>query len=287
MKPNFKNLRLLTVTMLSIFGLAISVSIAQQKMPTQLFMHTDTIYLNEQQTTSLAFEQPILQVDRGSADLLAQRSDFAPDLLQLKAAKADFLTTNLSVLCQNGVLHCITVAYCAHPKSVGYPIAAYPPRRKEQPQEYGQSSYAEFTANAQQASQCIDPSLSLTQRSQQIEIALRGLFIRGEHMYFHFSICNRSYIPYDVERLSLSLRDSKRAKRTAFQEIELSPSYVSGSLGRIASRSSTSLVLVYPKMTLAKGKHIQVRLGEQGGSRHIQFRIKNKHLQRAIPLIQY
>lgn len=264
--------------------LAPCIPSVQAQTHTRLLAHTDTVWLSEHKTTNITFDSPIAHVDRGSADILVQRSAVAPDLLQLKAAQEGFTQTNLSVLCGDGVLHHFSVGYERNPASHLLRVASAPGASPEEP---AATPLDRYRTHALQALQRIDPSVQLEQTSKQISIVLKGIFVQQDQMYFHFILKNSSYIPFDISRFMLSIRDAKRTKRTAFQEIEIRPLLVLGDIRRLASRASVSLVVVTDKITLHDGKRLHLQIAEDRGARHQQFTIKNKHLLKAIPLLNY
>lgn len=260
--------------------LALSLNVNGQHN-TRLFAQRDTLQLNERKTTNMAFTGAILQVDRGSADILVQRSPVAANLLQIKAAKENFAETNLSVLCDDGILHSFCVRYAAQPTSYLWQVTN---SLQKQASAHVDTPISRYGSRARQALQK-NPSLHLRQEKKQIGIELNGIFIHQDQMYFQFLLTNKSYIPFDIARFALQIRDNRRSKRKAVQELQVQPLYVLGDVTRLPSHSAVRIVVVTDKITLQEGKHLQLQCLEDRGARHQQFTIKNKYLLKALPLV--
>src|SRR4051812_43764006 len=69
------------------------------------------LQLAERYTTNLIFPFAIVGVDLGSGDVIAKKMGKTENVLLLKAGKAHFLPTNVSVYLKNGVLYSFRVTY--------------------------------------------------------------------------------------------------------------------------------------------------------------------------------
>ena len=254
---------------------------AQSSIKTYARVHRDTLKINEKQTTNILFAHPITVFDRGSADILAQRSPMAADLLQIKASGTGFENTNLSVLCADGSLHVFNISYEQNPTKLIWEVGDLQP---DPVNDSATQARKRYHARALKVAQLLVPSISVGREKQQIGLRLNGIYISEDQMYFHVKLTNKSYIPFDISRLALYSSDGKRARRGAHQEIEIPPLYVLGDVRRLERRSAHSVVLVTPKLSLGKGKELRLQLWEDQGGRHQQLVIKNKHLIKAVPL---
>ncbi|MEO7047681.1 MAG: DUF4138 domain-containing protein, partial [Ferruginibacter sp.] len=79
-------------------------------------------------------------------------------------------------------------------------------------------------------------------KKYQMKFTLNGLFVRRNVMYYQINIGNRSNINYDIDQLRFFIRDKKKAKRTATQEIEIKPLYVQNDTTSIAGTSERIIV---------------------------------------------
>ena len=113
---------------------------------------------------------------------------------------------------------------------------------------------------------------------------LNGLFIHDNVMYYRIKMVNRSNINYDIDQLRFFIRDRKKAKRTATQEIEIKPLYVQNDTPTVRGQSQHIFVVALPKFTIPDQKYLAVQLMEKNGGRHLEVDIHNKALVRATVL---
>ncbi|MEJ7829531.1 MAG: DUF4138 domain-containing protein, partial [Segetibacter sp.] len=71
-------------------------------------------------TTNLIFPYSIKSVDRGSADVLAQKAKGVENILLVKAGKENFAETNLSVITTDGKLYSFVVDYINNPAAINF-----------------------------------------------------------------------------------------------------------------------------------------------------------------------
>lgn len=221
-------------------------------------------------TTSLIFPYAVRHVDRGTADVLVQPVKGAENILLLKAACAGFAETNLSVVTEDGSLYSFLVTYQPAPSLLTYelPLKTAPPP-------------------AQVAAKLRDNPLTLRgigDRAWGVKATLQGLYIQGAVMYFQLCLKNDSPVDYPLGYLRFAVRDPRKAKRTAVQEVELSPLYTLGNTTGIKAFRTEMIVVALPAFTLPDQTYLAIEVGEKSGGRHLSFPVKNRTLLRAVPL---
>lgn len=105
---------------------------------------------------------------------------------------------------------------------------------------------------------------------------LDGLFIKDEVMYYRVRLQNHSNINYDIEQLRFFIRDQKKSKRTATQELEVEPLYIHGDTSVVLSQSEHVFVFAVPKFTIPDQKYLTIQLMEKNGGRNLKLIIYNK-----------
>lgn len=105
---------------------------------------------------------------------------------------------------------------------------------------------------------------------------LNGLFIHDNIMYLRVSISNKTNINYDIDQLRFYIRDQKKAKRTATQELEINPLYIKGDTSVIAGETERVFVYAVPKFTIPDKKYLTIELMEKNGGRHLKIKVRNK-----------
>ncbi len=241
--------------------------------------------ISSQKTTNLIFPYAIKSVDRGSADVLVQKAKGVENVLQVKSARDTFQETNLSVIAGDGLLYSFVLNYANQPtvlnlelvnKPMGYqPIAIF---SQEQDNQRRMLTVSEFVSA--KLSTISGPS----DRKSDVGMWLSGLFIRDNVMYYQIELENKSNVCYDIDQLRFFIRDKKKSKRTASQELEQVPLSIHGNVTVIHEQSIQVLVVALSKFTIPDKKELIVQLMEKNGGRHLSFKVKNKHIMWALPL---
>lgn len=229
-----------------------------------------TLAITTGKTTSLVFPYAVRHVDRGSADVLVQPVEGAGRILLLKAACPHFAETNLSVVTEDGSLYTFGVRYEPAPARWTYEL---PSRAAPPPNEVARS----LRDNP--------PTLRGVQdHAWGVRATLDGLYLQGDTMYYQLRLENRSPLDYTLDYLRFTVRDRKKARRTAVQEVELHPLHRSGGASGVKPHSSEVLVVALHALTLPDRKYLAIELGEKSGSRHLLLKVGNRRLLRAVPL---
>lgn len=232
-----------------------------------------TLCISTDKTTSLIFPFAIKHVDRGSQYVLAQQVKDVPTILLVKAAGNDFKETNLSVITEDGSLYSFVVCYDLHPSEWVY----YLPINNK-------------VTTAMYANGILDnaPTVKrLKDKKWHSTAEITGIYIKNEVMFYQLSIENSSSVDYTIDFIRFYIRDKKKGKRTAVQEIELKPIYTVGNLNKVKGKSTSKLVFALDKFTIPDAKQLIAQINEKNGGRHFSIRIKNRHLMQAITLPDY
>ncbi|WON93756.1 conjugative transposon protein TraN [Sphingobacterium sp. UGAL515B_05] len=233
-------------------------------------------------TTNLIFPYSIKSVDRGSADVLVQKAAGIENVLQVKAAVEDFQPTNLTIITAEGALYSFSLRYQPNPAFINLKVAdlAIPSIPIVQ-----FSPDIEYESQLKEIAQRIGNRQSFLSKinddKNDMMIALDGIYIKDDQLYFQFSLENNSQINYDIDGFRLYIRDAKRSKRTASQEVELQPTYTYGNLKRIEGKSKQTIVLAIKKFTIPDKKYLKIEIQELNGGRQLELKISNKTLLKA------
>jgi conjugative transposon TraN protein len=228
-------------------------------------------------TTSLVFKYPIVNVDRGSADFIAQRVKGVDNTLQIKATRKGFPETNLTVITADGNLHHFNVLYSAHPQTQTFVIDSAA-AEVEFADGLNIKEYQSKTDRILKAS-----GKGRLERHAQFKIilSLNAIYIEGNQVFYYLSIKNNSNVDYDVQSLRFFIRDSTKIKRTASQERELTPVFASESESRIKGKSTLRIVYALEKFTIPDAKTLDIELFEKNGGRNLNLRVGNNTIVNA------
>jgi conjugative transposon TraN protein len=232
-------------------------------------------------TTSIIFPTTITSVDRGSRDLLAQKARGVGNVLQVKAARASFPETNLTVITSDGVIHQFGVTFTKQPSTLVVLIGDS--SEVVNPKLIFQSDVTEFemkriTSSIVQSKRGVK---FVSDSNHKIGMSLRNIFIKDDIIFYHFRVTNSSNINYDVDFLRFFIRDKTKVKRTASQDVDVMPVYTYGNDDVIAANSETDIVYALNKFTIPDAKYLAVEMFERNGGRHINLRIRNRTIVNA------
>jgi conjugative transposon TraN protein len=222
-----------------------------------------------QKTTHLIFPASIRSVDRGTRDVLVQKTEGTENVLQVKAARPNFTETNLTVITEDGRLHSYRLCYAPDPAQLTFDMVSLSPDDSQRsvvlsgvadsPVRFsGQKvNPQELREEARRIVHAPRTVRGLKRGRHGIRLSVEGIYIHRDVLFCQLRLRNGSSIPYDVDFIRLSIRDRQGGKRTATQETEIQP------------------VLVYGDSQRVEG------MQEKGGGRHLSLRIRNRHLIRA------
>ena len=232
-------------------------------------------------TTNIIFPYAIVSVDIGSRDVLAQKAKGAENILQLKAAKDSFPQTNISIITADGKFTSFLVDYAQQPSVLNLELTS--------PGRQNTISFPSESINREQvehlASVAAESSAKVSgvkDEASGVRLKLNGIFIHDDIMFLRFHISNETNINYDIDQLRFYIRDQKKSKRTATQEIEISPILVHNNTGKVTGQSDSAIVFVVPKFTIPDKKYLAVQLMEKNGGRHLELHVKNKKMVKAV-----
>jgi conjugative transposon TraN protein len=239
--------------------------------------------LTYSKTTNLIFPSAIKSVDRGSPDVLAQKAKGVENVLLVKAGRENFKETNLSVITADNKLYSFVVDYVGNPSSLTI-LVTDNPTKEVTPSLLSHRNEGELQKAARKVLHESPMFPALEDHKFKIQFHLRGLYIKDDLIFCPVEIKNSSFINYDIALLRFFIRDTKRAKRTATQEVEIHPVYKYGNASVVKGRSTQMLVFALPKFTISDKKHLTIQLMERHGGRHLQLKVRNRTLVKSRPI---
>lgn len=249
------------------------------------FAQTDTLFaastlpvqVSDASTVSISFPCAVKSLDRGSAELLAQRVKEQDNIVLLKAARKDISPTSLIVITEDGKLHAFEAIYQQRPSATALSLLdrqktaatmdAYKPVDKAQIRH--QITLAETAA----------ANLHITEKAGGFSAAIEGFYVAGPFMFVRLSLENRSVIGYDALPLSIFTEDQKRLKRSASQKDQIPLQAGSELPAQIKPSEQKTFVLAFAKLTIAESKRISIHIAERGGARNLTLHLKAKHFR--------
>ncbi len=248
----------------------------------------DKIDLNQQEfknlhigylkTTSIVFPYAIKSIDKGSPDVLMQKAKGVENILFVKAAKENFNQTNLTVVTADNRLYVFVLNYnesCPDLNIKADNTAAVSGNILFSMENDNQKKIEQYASLALSKKK----KLERLKRSRfEMKLNVTGIFIHQDILYFRLMLGNNSKINYEIDQLRFFIRDRKKSKRTASQEIEVIPLYSTSASSVIPDKSEVNIVYAVSKFTIPEKKYLTIQLIEKNGGRHIEIDVKNNDL---------
>ncbi|MCD0472639.1 conjugative transposon protein TraN [Flavobacterium sp. JAS] len=240
----------------------------------------NNVQLSYSKTTSIVFPYAVKSVDRGSGDILVQKAKGVENILLLKAGRQNFAQTNLTVVTADGKLYGYVVNFDELCPTLSLTAGLISNFDKDVLFSGENENQKEIEQYAHLALSKRKKVSGLSTSKFSIQIRVNGIFIHQDVMYFRVLLGNNSRINYDVDQLRFFIRDQKKSKRTASQELEILPLFATSDISKISDHSQLSLVFAIPKFTIPEKKLFTLQLIEKNGGRHLELNIKNSDLTR-------
>lgn len=248
--------------------------------PTFLEDQFKNLQIGYSKTTSIVFPYAIKSIDKGSQSILMQKAKGVENVLLLKAGEKNFSETNLTVVTSDGKLYVFILNYNEECPDLNLKVNPSVDLSSEivfSRENENQKKIEEFTELALFKKKKI---ISLKREKFGVKLQLNGLLIHQDVIYFRLVLGNDSNINYDIDQLRFFIRDQKKPKRTASQEIEIMPILKSSDISTIADKSEATIVFALPKFTIPEKKYLTIQLIEKNGGRQIGLNIKNNDMNK-------
>lgn len=252
------------------------------KFSTSSIVQSYKLEVTTNKTCNVIFPAAITSVDRGSQDILVQKATGVENILRVKADVKDFTETNLSVITADGKLYSFLVDYSLHPDHLNITVSGVAET------DSTQLIYSTPGTNKAVLAMYADSVLrkgpdmgSIHASSADFSLALDALYIHEDVMFLELILTNTSQINYDIDQLHFYICDKVKAKRTASQQIELSPMLVTGNANVIRGNSMQPLIIALQKFTIPDGKYLSIEIMEKNGGRNVSLKVKNRKIMKA------
>lgn len=180
-------------------------------------------------TSHLVFPSPIVYVDLGSEDIIAQKIGDIENVLRLKAAVENFKpNTNISIITQNGKLFHFEVFYEDFPSELTFDLVQNIPYNEIKSDVFFSDTHLESPAIVELIMKSIYKHQKqlvkhIGSKNAGIKSQLKSLYIHNGKLYLDIWLKNRSYLPFEVDFISFKVVDKKTTKQSLVQEISVEP----------------------------------------------------------------
>lgn len=230
---------------------------------------SERILVSMNKTVSLVFPVHILSIDRGSDQVLVQKS--AAHILKVKAVRDSFPESNLTVITVDGKLYSFILVFATDPSKLIWYFGDTVNVKTVHPLQGKCDEVRKMKSSI--------PGISYS--AGKTSLQWMGWFIHDNTLFCKLQFINRSAIGYDIDQFQCYIRDNTISRRTATQELIQQPLFVSGDTGSIKAKSSRIWIIALEKFTIPDDKHFAVEVLEKNGGRHLYLRTSNRLLMTA------
>lgn len=247
----------------------------------------ESLQIGCSKTTSIVFPYSIKSVDKGSADVLVQKAKGVENILLVKAAKQYFFQTNLTVVTTDARLYVFVLNYDEDCPDLNIKAENAAVASKDVLFSMENENQKKIKQLASFALSKKKKTSGLKKSKFQIRLEVNGIFIHQDVLYLKVVFENKSKINYDIDQLRFFIRDQRKSKRTASQEIEILPLYTTSSSDVIPYKSEVIKVYALEKFTIPENKYLTLQLIEKNGGRHLEVNINNNLTDKVFPIPEF
>ncbi len=239
---------------------------AQQNIPIRYL----AVAVNK--TTNLVFPAAIVSIDRGSENIIVQKS--TGFVLRVKADTVFADTTNLTVITSDGKLYSFLVLFSVSPDLLTIDLGAGEQLNKD----------TSLLAVVRKVQPLRHNLYGIRYSAGKVKLAVVGMYSTGTMIALQLSITNHSSLSFTVGKLRLRLVTTNTPRRSPVQEVEVLPLLTEPTQLKVKYKQASFFVVLVPVSDFNAKQDLLIALHEQDSDRHLQVRIANRFLFTAPPI---
>lgn len=243
-------------------------------------VHSLPLSVTTNKTTFLLFPFQILHVDRGTQDILVEQVDPAKNVLLVKAAFPGFPNTNLTIITEDGAVYPFDVHYDSLPANTVFrypivPVVSMHTTAGENMNPQNLDFYSKMILNKKRTIG------GIKDKKWDMQARVKGIFIKDDVLFYQLSLQNYSTIDFTPDFIRFYIRDKRKSKRTASQEVELKPIFSYKPINNIPGNQESNTVFAFEKFTIPEAKYLFIEIMEKNGGRNLTLKVKNNKILKA------
>lgn len=253
--------------------------------------------VSEQKTVHVLFPSEIKEIDVGNQNVVVQVTEAFNNVLRVKAnARGAFKETNVTVICKDGKLYSFLANYQDNPEVINLSMGNNQTADERISKELGINFHHQkvLDKNDESFTEIMDMTEKALEKhgyinnigvyTMKITALLRGIYTKGDNLYYQIEVKNRSEIDYKIDFAKIFISDISEIKRVAVQEEEIPVKYHLPTDKSIPSNTDKVYVFAVPIRAISASKQVDFELFEEKGARHLRFTISHKLIQKAKQL---
>ncbi|MFH7018586.1 conjugative transposon protein TraN [Flavobacterium sp. FlaQc-47] len=245
------------------------------------------LHIGYSKTTSIVFPYAIKSIDKGSSDVLVQKAKGVENILLVKAAKQYFFQTNLTIVTSDARLYVFVLNYDEDCPDLNI-------KAQNAVAASNDILFSVENENQKKIEQIASLALSKKKKTSgikkskfKIKLEVNSIYIHQDVFYLRVVFENKSNINYDIDQFRFFIRDQRKSKRTATQEIEILPLYTTSSSTVIPYKSEVIKVYALEKFTIPENKYLTLQMIEKSGGRHLEVNVSSNLTDKVSPILEF
>lgn len=229
--------------------------------------------------TNVIFPVDVATGVRVSREVLVQKVRGVENVIELKALKRDFAPTNLAVYGKDGRLYSFVLHYVEDTSVLDYRVV--PDGVGGEPKVRLSGWPVEPERLRADARMLADRRGYLHRRADGdgLRLRLKGTYLRDSLFWLSIELRDRTAMGCTPGELRMYTEDRKRVKRTATQEVDISPVYAER-IAAVPGLSRQATAIGSHPFVVGRGKRLVIAFSDEAGDRQVVLRVKRKVLLR-------
>jgi hypothetical protein len=202
--------------------------------------------------TNVVFPEAVQAGVKVSAAVIVQKVRGVENVIEIKALRRDFPTTNLSVYGRDGRLYSFVLHYVADSSVLNFRVVAF---GEGGVMLTGLPAGVDVLRREAYALEGRRAYLNLSVRAERVGVRLCGVYSSDSLEWLVLRARNRSGMDFVVAAVRYYVEDKKKVKRRAVQEVELRPVFTDIPLV-IRVRGEVSFAVGFEPFFVGKGRRL-------------------------------
>ncbi len=243
-------------------------------------MESRTLPVTGRKMTNVIFPVNILAGVRVSKDVLVEKVKGVENVIELKALRRDFAPTNLSIYGMDGRLYSFVLRYVEDTDILNYRVVSDGNVGEARVHLSG------WPASPEQLR--VDGRMLAGKRgflhrrtaADGLRLALKGVYLRDSLLWLSFELRDRTAMGFSAGSMRVFTEDKKSVKRTATQELDITPVFSEG-IGVLAGETRQATAVALRPFSVGRGRRLVIAISDGEDVRRVVLRVKGRLLLRA------
>jgi|GEM_PF-185030 len=246
-----------------------------------------TLDVSDSKTTHIIFPANLKYVDYGDGTIEVEKANGVENIIKVRALKPFTQLTNLSAITEQGKFYTFNLCFNKEVEIISYLVDKNDTKRGQVAILDNREMNVLQKDSLRRQIEHIPQRLNLESTNGKVDFAIHNIMVKDGTLFFKMSLTNNSQINYTIDFIRFYIQDAKRTKKTALQQLELTPLFYFNYQPEVRYHQSHVFTAALEKFTIPDKKICIIEIQEAGGGRHFFYKLHNKHLLDAQVLLEH